>query len=356
MNHFTRVVLTGLMVCCVFAVKLSAVESSSLVTNTPSDGNAAIQYWTVFDSAFRWNKKFSWLNNMDSNWSAPANSEAEQADSRALQYLHLGAGLPGGSFESLVSVRELGGEALLPQIGHVRDLARLALARACWRFQHQQAQLAIADCLAVLSLGSDLSNKGCLIEVLTAGSIQSQTFVLLGVYLPTCTEDERVKLANLIESPRYALHINGVVPHITLMHEKLKAGIREGKDVTNLLFAGLSGNELESMQNMIDSVKNMIANKDPQIITWINEVEFYCKSIIPAINLPEVRFNEEVKTISAQVSKQNPLLLMGGGRFLNRACCLHCGLAFVSLTRCAHSCDMPLCNLASPADSHRLQA
>ena len=210
---------------------------------------------------------------MAKNPNAPASSEAEQSDSIPLRYLHAGAKLPSGSFESLISIREFEPDALLPHISLVTRLANLALARACWRFQHQKTWPAITDCLAVLSLGSDVSNNGCATEVLWGAAIQNQAYKVLGIYLPSCTEDERGKLASLIEAPRYALRINGVFPNEVWLREKFLADISEGKDMSagkNIAdtFPGLSGNDL-------DSLKQVVSDVSPQITTTSGYVHFF---------------------------------------------------------------------------------
>jgi hypothetical protein len=114
-------------------------------------------------------------------------------------------------------------------------------------------------------------------------------------------------LANLIEAPRYALHLNGFVSNEVsnevLTRENFLADISDGKDMSagkNLAdtFPGLSGNDL-------DSLKQVVSDINPQITTTSGYVHFIWQS-------GPVTFIQEVdKTGSPRVTNSSVALSYG---------------------------------------------
>lgn len=257
-----------------------------LVASEPSpvERNAALQYWIAFASLP--DKEPAWLDTMRTTQDATADPQAEQSDSRPLRYLHLGAACAGGGFGSIVACESFGPGALMPHLGSARPLARLALARAAWRFEHGRSAEALADSVAVLALAADLSNGGTLIELLVAISIQHMAQTTIARHLPVCQPDERAGLAVTLRAPRVRLHRDfaraeaAMWRYLSARPEELaRAAQHQAQDATE-------GNPPAIPADLVAAVQA----RDPQVEVWSREAEAWLAGSAALIDLASEEF------------------------------------------------------------------
>lgn len=249
---------------------------------SPVERNAALQYWIAF--ALLPDKEPDWLATMRGKPDLAAGPEAEQADSRPLRYLHLGADCAGGSFGSIVACESLGPGALMPHLGSARMLARLALARATWRFEHGRSAEALADSLAVLAMSADLSHGSTLIELLVAISIRNQALTTIARHLPVCQPDERAGLSARLRAPRAQLHRDfarseSMMWRYFSSRPELLAQVAQEQAPDDARPPAIPADLLAAVQA-----------KDPQVEVWSREAEAWLAGSVALIDLPSEDF------------------------------------------------------------------
>lgn len=276
---------------------------SCLVAGEPSsvERNAALQYWIAF--AFLPDKEPAWLATMSPKQDGPIDPAAEQAESKPLRYLHLGADCAEGNFGSIVACESFGPGALLPHVGSARLLGRLALARATWRFEHGRSAEALADSYAVLAMAADLSNGGTLIEQLVALSIQQRAQNIIARYLPTCRPGERADLAAKLGAPRVRVHRDFARSESTMW----RYFISRPEEMAQVAQQNAS-NAAENFPPAIPpELVAAVQAKDPQVEVWSREAATWMAGSVALIDLAADDFiTERARLVSAP--NPNPML------------------------------------------------
>lgn len=165
--------------------------------------NAALEYWLAFalmptrdeplDSATTDSPKYG--------FAVPVRKEMakyfERDGEAALRHLHHGAQLSHCAWG--MDLRRDGPTAAAPYADKAHNLARVALLRARWRFEHGQWKEGIDDVIATMMLGRHLGrdkiqytvNFGCMLEGMSTATA--------AVYLPQMPASEREVLAKWLE-------------------------------------------------------------------------------------------------------------------------------------------------------------
>lgn len=186
------------------ALRLAAVAvvllSAATARAQPGDDNAALQYWQAI--ALVSESMEESLNAWEETVPIEGDALTVVADDNPrLELLHAGAALKrcdwGLDYEK-------GAELLLPHLGDVRYLTRIALLRARYRFEQGRAQDAADDVLATMKLGRDVGVDPILIAVLVQYGIEDHATSLLARNLPKLSPDELERLARRMDELPYA--------------------------------------------------------------------------------------------------------------------------------------------------------
>jgi hypothetical protein len=193
-----------------FGACLSGWASAGGAAENP--GNAALQYWVAFalcppekeiQSATTSDEKVGFGVPVGSQLAKYLQGDGE----RALVHLHRGARL--SSCDWATSLREDGPRVAAPYGRKAHALARLALLRARWRFEHGDWDGGIDDVIATMRLGRHIGrgkiaynlNIGCQLEAMSTGTV--------AFYLPRMPEKSRERLARELDQ----------LPPVTSMRE-----------------------------------------------------------------------------------------------------------------------------------------
>ena len=177
-----------------------------------NSGNAALQYWVAFALCPPEKDIESTTTNDEKvGFGVPVGPQLAKYfqgnGERALVHLHRGAQL--SSCDWATSLREDGPNVAAPYGQKAHALARLALLRARWRFEHGVWDGGIDDVIDTMRLGRHIGrgkisynlNIGCMIEAMSTGTA--------AFYLLRMPEKSRERLARELDQ----------LPPVTSMHE-----------------------------------------------------------------------------------------------------------------------------------------
>jgi len=194
-----------------FGAYLSGRASASEVAE--NSGNAALQYWVAFALCPPETRDLSAATTDDEKlgFGAPIGSELAKYfrgnGERALVHLHRGAKL--SSCDWATDLRKDGPNVAAPYGEKAHALARVALLRARWRFEHGDWDGGIDDVIATMVLGRHIGrgkisynvNFGCMLEGMSTATA--------AFYLLQMPEKARERLARELD----------LLPPVTSMHE-----------------------------------------------------------------------------------------------------------------------------------------
>jgi hypothetical protein len=145
-----------------------------------ADNNAALQYWQGSSMLGESTKKF--LEDIENVNFAKQDLSAMLADNNpALVFLHAGADMP--RCEWGIDFRH-GPETLMPHLHMSRELARLAVLRARYRFENGRHKDGVDDVLATFELAKDVGDTPVLISILVRYNIEQLAVDTLARELP----------------------------------------------------------------------------------------------------------------------------------------------------------------------------
>jgi hypothetical protein len=187
----------------IVVVGLSMVGSAAAMGTPEEPQNAALQYWVAFALCPRENSTLSRATTDDEKlgFGVPVSQELAQYfrgdGERALLHLHRGAKL--STCDWATDQRLDGPKVAAPYHKNAHALARVALLRARWRFEHGDWDGGIEDVIATMVLGRHIGRGkicvtihfGCMLETMATGT--------LAFYLPRMPEKARERLARELE-------------------------------------------------------------------------------------------------------------------------------------------------------------
>jgi hypothetical protein len=191
-----RLLHYSLIVGCLTALTWSVAERSSAAPPDERPPNAALAYWQAFagmsyEISPELKERIA-AATTDEGMAKPVDGELAQALADAevvlvLDGLHRGAGMPYCDWQS--PLEEDGINTLLPHLQKARELARVSLLRARYRFEHNQAADGITDVLDTVAMGRDLTEGGTLVSQLVSYAIERMAYSVLAAYLPKVSDD-----------------------------------------------------------------------------------------------------------------------------------------------------------------------
>jgi hypothetical protein len=161
-----------------------------------SDDNAALQYWQAF-GLMSDEGTVKQLEDIDAiKFEGDAMNLVRDNNPR-LAYLYAGASMPRCDWGIDFST---GPETLLPHLGRSRDLARLAVLRARYRFEQRRDRDGVDDVLATFELAKDAGETPVLICILVRYAIEQMAIDTLARHLPTMDRATLDYLATKLET------------------------------------------------------------------------------------------------------------------------------------------------------------
>jgi hypothetical protein len=164
-----------------------------------TDDNAALQYWQGTSMITDGTRKI--LDDFDHvEFEGDVLNEVRDNNAR-MQFLYAGAAMPRCDWG--LDYRQ-GYDLLMPHLGMCRDLGRLALLRARYRFEQGRFHDGVQDVLATFELAKDLGSTPIMISQLVQYSIDQMAIDTLARSLPRmdrATLDELAKALEAIPAP-----------------------------------------------------------------------------------------------------------------------------------------------------------
>jgi hypothetical protein len=191
----TRRIEMGAMLTVLIALSLGQASLGDTVDNS---ANAALHYWVAFALCPRETAIISAATSDDETvgFGVPVGEELARnfrgKGERALEHFHRGAGLASCDWGTDLRKDGPSGDAIHGEKAHA--LARIALLRARWRFEHGDWDAGIDDVVATMMLGRHIGRDkiwinvhfGCMLEGMATGTV--------AVYLPRMPEPVRTRL------------------------------------------------------------------------------------------------------------------------------------------------------------------
>jgi hypothetical protein len=178
-----------------FVATLALLGAPATLADEPlSDNNAALQYWqgTAYINAATRTR----LDDIDAvKFEGDALRDVRDNEP-TLAFFHAGASMPrcdwGIDFRT-------GPETLMPQLSMSRDLARLAVLRARYRFEQGRYRDGVDDVLAVFELAQDVRGTPVIISLLVGYMEDQLAIETLGRHLPKMDRATLDHLAKAVE-------------------------------------------------------------------------------------------------------------------------------------------------------------
>ncbi len=172
---------------------------ASVVDAAENSENAALQYWAAFALCPEETEEISAATSDDEKlgFGIPVSQELARNfwgdGERALEYLHRGARLPSCEWGTNLRKYGPGEEIIHGELAH--GLARIALLRARWRFEHGNWDAGIHDVIATMMLGRHIGRDKICYNVHCGCMLEAMATVTAAVYLPRMPERALTRLA-----------------------------------------------------------------------------------------------------------------------------------------------------------------
>lgn len=196
MTVFNRFLVT--LCCCVLVTSSSTADELK--------PNAALKYWQAFSTmptiSENLNSKIA-VACSEAGFRQKIDKQLSELVSKGeypLRMLYHGTKIEACDWGA--DLRADGAETILPHLAKGRQLARLALIRARYRFEQQENEKAIDDIVAAITLGRHISRDGTIIGVMVAYSVEMSAIEVMAAYLPAIdVELAKQALARHSEAP-----------------------------------------------------------------------------------------------------------------------------------------------------------